>query len=129
MRGKGSNSVRARPIGPRAYGFALREVIGPGRRRAATAIVRCRLDPFVKLPEPERRVPRLNIVAARWEAVCGRCLERSRIVDAMNEREAWNAIASTEGWCTYEPDGAEAYPICFACADALLDPEALRLVR
>lgn len=52
----------------------------------------------------------------------------------MDEREAWNEIASTEGWCSYEPPPlsgltAEPYPICLRCADAMLDPEAQRLVR
>jgi hypothetical protein len=77
----------------------------------------------VKLPEKLPPIPRLTLESARWVAVCGRCLARSRVVSAMNERDAWNEIASTEGFCVYEPrDGFEAYPMCLACADAALDP-------
>lgn len=77
----------------------------------------------VKLPEKLPRVPRLSLVSARWQAVCGRCLASSRIVSAVTEREAWNEIASTEGWCVYEPgEGREPYPICLPCADAELSP-------
>ena len=84
----------------------------------------------VKLPEKLPPVPRLMLESARWAAVCGRCLARSRIVAALTEREAWNEIASAEGWCVYEPgEGFEAYPICLACADASLDDEHVRKAR
>lgn len=70
----------------------------------------------VKLPEKLPPVPRLTLESARWTAVCGNCLARSRIVTALTEREAWNEIASTEGWCVYEPgEGFEPYPLCLAC--------------
>jgi hypothetical protein len=75
----------------------------------------------VKLPEKLPRVPRLTLESARWTAVCGKCLARSRIVTALTEREAWNEIASTEGWCVYEPgEGFEPYPMCLGCADSVL---------
>jgi hypothetical protein len=78
----------------------------------------------VKLPEKLPPVPRLTLESARWAAVCGRCLARSRIVSARSEREAWNEIASTEGFCVYEPgEGFEPYPICLSCADAALGDE------
>ncbi len=75
----------------------------------------------MKLPEKLPTVPRLTLESARWTAVCGKCLARSRVVSALGEREAWNEIASTEGWCVYEPgEGFEAYPICLRCAEAEL---------
>ena len=78
---------------------------------------------MVKIPEKLPPVPRLTIVSARWEAVCGHCLARSRMVVASSEREAWNEIASAEGWCVYEPEpGIEPYPICLQCADHELTP-------
>jgi hypothetical protein len=81
----------------------------------------------VKLPEKLPPVPRLTLESARWAAVCGRCLARSRVVSTLSERDAWNEIASAEGWCVYEPgEGFEPYPICLACADALLDDVHLR---
>ena len=81
----------------------------------------------MKLPEKLPPVPRLMLESARWAAVCGRCLARSRIVSALTEREAWNEIASAEGFCVYEPgEGFEPYPICLSCADALLGDEHVR---
>jgi len=82
----------------------------------------------VKLPEKLPPVPRLTLHAARWVAVCGRCLARSRIVSALSEREAWNEIASSEGFCVYEPGPeCEPYPLCLACAEAeLATPEGRR---
>jgi hypothetical protein len=77
----------------------------------------------VKLPEKLPPVPRLTLHSARWVAVCGRCLARSRVVSALTERDAWNEIASAEGFCVYEPGpGAEPYPLCLACAEAELAP-------
>jgi hypothetical protein len=82
----------------------------------------------VKLPEKLPPVPRLTLVSARWAAVCGRCLARSRTVVASSERDAWNEIASTEGWCVYEPgDDLQPYPICLHCADDELTPPAARV--
>jgi hypothetical protein len=76
----------------------------------------------VKLPEKLPPVPRLTMESARWTAVCGKCLARSRVVSALAERDAWNEIASAEGWCVYEPgEGFERYPVCLACAEAELN--------
>jgi hypothetical protein len=84
----------------------------------------------VKLPEKFPRVPRLSLAYARWRAVCGRCLAYSRDVVALTERDAWNEIAGSEGWCSYEPgEGFAPYPVCLKCADAMLDDDARRLVK
>ncbi len=77
----------------------------------------------MKLPEKPPPIPRLSLESARWTAVCGRCLARSRVVSALTERDAWNEIASTEGFCIYEPGpGFEPYPLCLRCADESLEP-------
>ena len=79
----------------------------------------------MKLPEKLPPVPRLSLESARWSAVCGRCLARSRVVSALSERDAWNEIASTEGFCLHDPGpGFEPYALCLACADAALGPAA-----
>ena len=78
----------------------------------------------MKLPDKLPPVPRLSLESARWSAVCGRCLARSRVVSALTERDAWNEIASTEGFCIYDPGpGFEPYPLCLACADSELSAE------
>ncbi len=82
----------------------------------------------MKIPEREPPLPRLRIVTARWQAVCGRCLATSRTVEASSARAAWNEIAAAEGWSAYEPPPlsgmtAEPYPVCLRCAERELEEQ------
>lgn len=78
----------------------------------------------MKLPD-KRVIPKLDLVDPKWRATCGRCMRRSRTVHAVNEEEAWNEIASAEGWCVYEYPPVSGvpstpYPVCLRCTEIIL---------